>query len=98
MLHWEAWLLKTLKNSRAALEAAKQRYTKARSDLGRRAARLAASRRKRDTRWKILVGAVVLARASQDPAADKRLDRMMDEALTEDRDRALLEEWRSSRQ
>ena len=81
----------------AALEAAKQRYTKARSDLGRRAARLASTRRKRDTRWKILVGAVVLARAATDPVAAKRLDRMMDEALTEDRDRALLEEWRSSR-
>ena len=46
--------------------------------------------------WKILVGAVVLARANQDPAAASRLDRMMEEALTEDRDRSLLEEWRSS--
>ena len=80
----------------ASLEAAKARYNKARSDLGRRAARLANARRKRDTRWKILVGAVVLARAARDPAAARRLDKMMDEALTEQRDRDLLKEWRAS--
>lgn len=80
----------------ASLEAAKARYNKARSDLGRRAARLANARRKRDTRWKILVGAVVLARASRDPATARRLDKMMDEALTEQRDRDLLKEWRAS--
>ena len=80
----------------ASLEAAKDRYNKARSDLGRRAARLANARRKRDTRWKILVGAVVLARADRDPAAARRLDKMMDEALTEQRDRDLLKEWRAS--
>ena len=80
------------------LEASKRRFNKAKSDLGRRAARLANVRHKRGTRWKILVGAVVLGRAAKDRAAAKRLDRMLDEALTEDRDRALLEQWRSSRQ
>ena len=80
------------------LVASKRRYNKARSDLGHRAARRANARRKRDTRWKILVGAVVLVRANQDPAAARRLDKMLDEALTQDRDRALLKQWRSARQ
>ena len=42
-------------------------------------------------------GAVVLARANQDPAAAWRLDKMLDEALTQARDRALLQEWHASR-
>jgi len=86
-----------LEKLEASLEAAKRRYNKAKSDLGRRAARLSHARRKRDTRWKILVGAVVLTRANQNPAAARRLDKMMDEALTEDRDRSLLKEWRAAR-
>lgn len=40
-------------------------------------------------------GAVVLARAIPDPVAAWRLDKMLDEALTQARDRALLQEWRS---
>ena len=92
----EGMAAENLTKLEASLEAAKARYNKARSDLGRRAARLANARRKRDTRWKILVGAVVLARASRDPAAARRLDKMMDEALTEQRDRDLLKEWRAS--
>ena len=51
----------------------------------------------RDPHWKILVGAVVPARANQDTAAAKRLDKMMDEDLTEARDRELLERWRGIR-
>ncbi len=44
-----------LEKLEVSLEAAKLRFNKARSDLGRRAARLANAKRKRDTRWKILV-------------------------------------------
>ena len=87
-----------LKKLEASLEASRRRYNKAKSDLGRRAARLGNARRKQDTRWKILVGAVVLNRASNDPAAAKRLDRLLDQALTQDRDRALLKQWRAARQ
>lgn len=38
-----------------------------------------------------------LSRRFTSSAANKRLDKMMDEALIEDRDRALLQQWRSSR-
>ena len=59
--------------------------------------RLKTQERKRDTRWKILIGGTVLARPAHDPNAADHLDRMMDEALTEDRDRQLLERWRGLR-
>ncbi len=59
--------------------------------------RLNTQERKRDTRWKILIGGTFLARVAQDPNAADRLDRMMDEVLTEDRDRQLLERWRGLR-
>ena len=54
--------------------------------------RLSTQERKQETRWKILVGATILASVKNDPAATGRLDRKMNEALTEPRDRAL---WRS---
>ncbi len=36
------------------------------------------------------------ARAGKDPAAADRLARLMDEELTKDRDRELLERWRGT--
>ena len=60
--------------------------------------RLSTQERKQETRWKILVGATILASVKNDPAATGRLDRKMNEALTEPRDRALLEKWRKARQ
>lgn len=59
--------------------------------------RLSTQERKQDTRWKILVGATVLSSVKNDPAASDRLDRKMNEALTEPRDRALLQKWRKGR-
>ena len=60
--------------------------------------RLSTQERKQETRWKILVGATILASVKNDPAAADRLDRKMNEALSEPRDRALLEKWRQARQ
>ena len=59
--------------------------------------RLSTQERKQETRWKILVGGTILASVKNDHAAADRLDRKMNEALTEDRDRALLEKWRKAR-
>ena len=59
--------------------------------------RLSTQERKEQTRWKILVGATILASVKNDPAATGRLDRKMNEALTEPRDLALLEKWRKAR-
>ena len=47
-------------------------------------------RHKPDTRWKIIVGAVVLVRVNQVPDA-KSLDKIIDEALTEDRPADFIE-------
>ena len=60
--------------------------------------RLSTQERKQQTRWKILVGGTILASVKNDPAAADRLDRKINEALTEPRDRALLEKWRKGRQ
>lgn len=79
-----------------SVQNAKDRLAKARADLNRKEGRLNAERRKRDTRWKILVGAVVLANAEKDPDDRKTLDALLDSGLTEGRDRALLDEWRGS--
>ena len=59
--------------------------------------RLSTQERKQDTRWKILVGATILASVKNDPAAADRLDRKMTAALTQDRDLALLDKWRKGR-
>ena len=75
----------------------RKRESQLRAKKGRLEAAERTRERKRDTRWKILIGGTVLARARLDPAAADRLDRMMDEVLTEPRDRELLERWRSSR-
>ena len=70
----------------ASLEAAKQRYNKARSDLGRRAARLAVSRRKQRTRRLIVLGSVL---EKQHSPSD--LIALLDQALDRDQDRALFD-------
>lgn len=87
-----------LGEQRRQLKAIQERKVSAlRNQMRRVQSRLNTQERKRDTRWEILIGGTVLARAAQDPNAAVRLDRMMDEVLTEDRDRELLERWRSSR-
>ena len=74
-----------------------QKVAALRNQMRRVQTRINAQERKQDTRWKILIGGTVLARAARDPNAADRLDRMMDEVLTEDRDRQLLERWRGLR-
>lgn len=49
--------------------------------------------RKRDTRWKIVVVAV-LTEASADPAFRRQLDALLDSRVTAPRDLPLLAEWR----
>ena len=46
--------------------------------------------RKKDTRRKILIGAVVLKKAGENPNLAAQLIRLMDEGLTSRRDRALF--------
>lgn len=48
-------------------------------------------------RWKILVGTWILEAARWDPDVCAWLDAELDQALTADRDRRLLEQWRSPR-
>ena len=94
----ESELKQQLGEQRRQLKAIQERKVAAlRNQMRRVQSRLNTQERKRDTRWKILIGGTVLARAARDPTAADRLDRMMDEVLTEDRDRQLLERWRSSR-
>ena len=63
--------------------------------LSAQMARLKASQRtderKRDTRRKILVGAVVLNQAETNETARTRLWKMLDKALDKDRDRELFD-------
>ena len=49
-----------------------------------------AEARKRDTRRKILAGAVVLNQADENEAAKTRLWKLLDQALVKDRDRELF--------
>ena len=94
----ESELKQQLGQQRRQLKAIQERKVSAlRNQMRRVQSRLNTQERKRDTRWKILIGGTVLARAAQDPNAANRLDRMMDEALSEDRDRQLLERWRGLR-
>ena len=91
-------LRQDLKARKKELQDAQRRQrNNLQKQIRRAQARLSAAERKRDTRWKILIGGTVLARAAHDPNAADRLDRMMDEALTEVRDRELLERWRGLR-
>ena len=94
----ESELKQQLDEQRRQLKAIQERkVTALRNQMRRVQTRFNTQERKRDTRWKILVGGTVLARAASDPAAADRLDRMMDEVLSEDRDRKLLERWRELR-
>ena len=78
----------------SALKSKKQRLAKARASLARTQAALAAADRKRDTRWKIVVGGSVLAQALSDARYAVRLDALLEASLRSKRDRPLLEEWR----
>ena len=94
----ESELKQQLGQQRRQLKTIQERKVSAlRNQMRRVQSRLNTQERKRDTRWKILIGGTVLARAAHDPHAANRLDRMMDEVLTEDRDRQLLERWRGLR-
>lgn len=94
----ESELKQQLSQQRRQLKAIQERKVSAlRNQMRRVQYRLNTQESKRDTRWKILIGGTVLARAEKDPAAADRLDRMMDEALSEDRDRQLLKRWRGLR-
>ena len=94
----ESELKQQLGEQRRQLKAIQERKVSTlRNQMRRVQHRLNTQERKRDTRWKILIGGTVLARAASDPAAADRLDRMMDDALSEDRDRQLLERWRGLR-
>ena len=94
----ESQLKQQLSQKQKQLKALQgQKVAALRNQMRRVQTRINAQERKQDTRWKILIGGTVLARAAQDPAAADRLNRMMDEVLTEDRDRQLLERWRGLR-
>ena len=94
----ESELKQQLTEQRRQLKTIQERKVSAlRNQMRRVQSRLNTRERKRDTRWKILIGGTVLARAAKDPAAAERLNRMMDEALSENRDRQLLERWRGLR-
>ena len=84
----------------ATVESKRRRLARARADLRAAQARLAKLRRqrRRGTRWKILVGGWLLEAAKHSPATRAWLDAELDKALTNGRDRRLLEEWRLPRQ
>ena len=61
------------------------------NELRRVRARIAACRRKLDTRRKLLIGAALLADAETDPRLNKWLAQEFPSHLTRDRDRALFD-------
>ena len=69
---------------------------RAKRELARRTAAFNEEKRRRDTRWKIVVGGLALARARSDENFRAALDAVLDQGLRSGRDRALLEEWRRS--
>ena len=92
---WEAEQLERLKKDYEKQERElKEKLAKKKAKLDaatrRLRARAAATERKQDTRRKILAGAWVLARAAQDPEADRQLTQGLDGFLERDRDRALF--------
>lgn len=78
----------------SSVKTAQDRLKRAKAELARRSARLSAERRRRETRWKILVGGTVLARARADTGYRDELDVLLEDSLRADRDRALLDAWR----
>lgn len=84
--------MKTVDETIAALEA-KLRQAKAKKQQIEARKRAIDQKRKRteDTRRKVLVGAVVLARVERGDWPELKLLEMMDKALTRDDDRALFD-------
>jgi hypothetical protein len=74
----------TLSTELEQLEARRQRLEARRRTLAARRSRAA------DTRRKILVGAIVLAKVEQGVMDGKRLRRWLDQALTRPQDRGLF--------
>ena len=89
---------KLAEEKRKSAELLEKRKKALQRQIARVRFRLSTQERKEQTRWKILVGAIILSSVKNDPAAADRLDRKMNESLTEPRDRALLEKWRQARQ
>ena len=83
---------RSTRRSRIAELEQKLRQLKAREQAVEARRRTLESRRSRkaDTRRKILVGAIVLARVERGEIADAELRRWLDGALTRDDDRALF--------
>ncbi len=72
------------------IKALEDRRRKIDSQIARLHAAGRAEARKRDTRRKILAGAVVLNQADENEAAKARLWKLLDQALVKDRDRELF--------
>ena len=72
-------------------EKLKQLKTRQQAIENRRRAISAKQERKADTRRKILIGAIVMAKVQQKAMDEKLLRGWLDEALTRDDDRALFE-------
>ncbi len=72
------------------IKALEDRRRKIDSQIARLHAAGRAEARKRDTRRKILAGAVVLNQADENEAARARLWKLLDQALVKDRDRELF--------
>lgn len=78
----------------ASLESKRARLDRAQAELARARSALKALDRKRQTRWKIVLGGAVLAEAAADPAFRQQLDALLDRRVTAERDLPLLAEWR----
>ena len=76
--------IETLETKLQQLKVRQQRIA------ARRAALLSSRARKDDTRRKILVGAVILAKVEQGDFDERQLKRWLDKALTRADDRALF--------
>ena len=72
------------------IKALEDKRRKLDAQLARLHAAGRAEARKRDTRRKILAGAVVLNQADENEAAKARLWKLLDQALVKDRDRELF--------
>ena len=72
-------------------EKLKQLKTRQQAIENRKRAISSKRERKQDTRRKILVGAIVLAKVEQKVMDEKLLRKWLDEALTRDDDRALFD-------
>lgn len=69
----------------------KQRRDKLNADINRRLARHSAKKRKEDTRRKILIGAMILAKANSDEVYEKELLESLGVFLDKPADRALFD-------